>query len=63
MKFNEHHHQEHTAMYEHWTIRTFPGCRKPYEHAGQEFNPAFLRAALQSGDYDHMACWFGHGEL
>ena len=50
-------------MYEYWTISTFPGCRKPYEHAGQDFNPAFLRAGLQAGDYDAMACWLGHGDL
>lgn len=50
-------------MYEYWTISTFPGCRKPHDHAGQDFHPDFLRAGLQAGDYDAMACWLGHGDL
>jgi hypothetical protein len=50
-------------MYEYWTIRTFPGCRKPYEHAGQEFNGTFLAAGLASGSYDDWAAWAGHGDL
>lgn len=55
--------QMEQTMYEYWTSRTFPGCRKPYEHAGQEFQDAFLREGLRAGSYDDMACWLGHGDL
>lgn len=50
-------------MYEYWTISTFPGCRKPYEHAGQQFSDAFLAAGFACGSYDDMAAWLGHGDL
>lgn len=50
-------------MYEYWTISTFPGCRKPYEHAGQDFSGAFVAAGFAAGSYDDWAAWAGHGDL
>jgi len=50
-------------MFEYWTTRSFPGCRRPYEHAAQPLRDDFIREAFRAGTYDDMVCWLGHGDL
>jgi hypothetical protein len=52
-----------SKMYQQFDQTTFALCRKPYEHAGQEFSSEFLLAGLASGSYDDWAAWAGHGDL